>query len=80
MFTMTSAVFVLGMWIVSTSHAAIISVTVLIGFFTGGLISLLVACVANIKSHGKIRLNVDSFIHSALTLGSGLFLVFRPRR
>lgn len=53
MFTMTSAVFVLGMWIVSTSHAAIISVTVLIGFFTGGLISLLVACVANISPMEK---------------------------
>src|SRR5271155_1679158 len=53
MFTMISATFILGMWTVSTSHAAIISVTVLIGFCSGGFISLFIACVAKISPMDK---------------------------
>jgi len=52
-FTTLSGVFILGMWIVATSHAAIISVTILIGFFSGGYISVFIACVAKISPMEK---------------------------
>ena len=52
-FTVLSGIFILGMWIVATSHAAIISVTILIGFFSGGYISVFIACVAKISPMEK---------------------------
>jgi MFS family permease len=50
---MLSGIFFLGMWIVATSHAAIMSVTILIGFFSGGYISVFIACVAKISPMEK---------------------------